>query len=119
ANAPPPADVARLTADIDALVERIDALVRAMESTMARYTAVLNLFQFVMMAMAVAAAVVSLYVGQLFVIHPLKRLRGALRQVEAGDFSARVEVDPHREFAELEAGFNHMAQRLQGLYHGL
>jgi len=119
ASAAPGADLARLTADIDTLVERIDALVRAMESTMSRYTAVLNLFQFVMMAMAVAAAVVSLYVGQLFVIHPLKRLRAALRQVEAGDFSARVEVDSHREFAELAAGFNHMAQRLQGLYHGL
>lgn len=112
-------EAAALTARIDGLVERIDALVRAMESTMARYTAVLNLFQFVMMAMAVAAAVVSLYVGQLFVIHPLKRLRAGLRQIEAGDFTARVEVESHQEFAELAAGFNHMAQTLQGLYHGL
>lgn len=112
-------DLSRVTAEVDALVGQIDALVRAIESTMARLTALLNLFQFLMMAMAVAAAIISLYVGQLFVIHPLKRLRSALRQVEAGDFSARVEVDSHQEFAELAAGFNHMAQTLQGLYHGL
>lgn len=115
----PARDATALTARIDALVEPIDALVHEMESTMSRYTAVLNLFQFVMMAMAVAAAVVSLYVGQLLVIQPLKRLRTGLRQIEGGDFTARVELESHQEFAELTAGFNHMAQTLQGLYHGL
>src|SRR5690606_291466 len=112
-------DLSRVSAEVDAMVGQTDAFVRAIESTMARLTALLNLFQFLMMAMAVAAAIISLYVGQLFVIHPLKRLRGALREVEAGNFSARVEVDSHQEFAELAAGFNHMAQTLQGLYHGL
>lgn len=118
----PPAgvqDLAALTRDVDVIVSRIDSLVRTIESTMARYTAVLNLAQFVMMAMAVAAAIISLYVGQWFVIHPLKQLRAALRQVEAGDFGTRVPLESHQEFNELATGFNHMAQRLQELYHGL
>jgi len=106
---------------MDAFVAEMDALVAAIEKTMARQTAVLNLSQFVMMALAVAAAVLSLYMGFLFVLHPLQKLRSALRQVENGDFSTRVETGTGSidEFGELAAGFNHMTQTLQGLYSQL
>ena len=86
---------------------------------MARLTAVLNLFQLMMMALAVVAAILMLYVGYLFVIQPLQRMRLGLQQVEAGDFSTRVGADSADEFGELAAGFNHMASTLQGLYEGL
>ena len=104
---------------VDTFVSRVDGLVRAMEGTMARLTAVLNLFQLIMMALAVVAAILMLYVGYLFVIQPLQRMRVGLQQVEAGDFSARVMVESADEFGELAAGFNHMASTLQGLYEGL
>jgi two-component system nitrate/nitrite sensor histidine kinase NarX len=97
----------------------VDGLVRAIEGTMARLTAVLNLFQLIMMALAVVASVLMLYVGYLFVIQPLQRMRVGLQQVEAGDFSARVMVESADEFGELATGFNHMASTLQGLYEGL
>lgn len=112
-------DAATLVAQVEAFVPKVDDLVRTIENTMARLTAVLNLFQFVMMALAVAAAVLSIYIGYLFVIHPLQRLRQALQRVEAGDFSTRVAVDAPDEFGELAAGFNHMTQTLQSLYHDL
>jgi two-component system, NarL family, nitrate/nitrite sensor histidine kinase NarX len=112
-------DKTELILRVDTFVSRVDGLVRAIEGTMARLTAVLNLFQLIMMALAVVAAVLMLYVGYLFVIQPLQRMRMGLQQVEAGDFSARVTVESTDEFGELAAGFNHMASTLQGLYEGL
>ena len=104
---------------VDTFVSRVDGLVRAIEGTMAGLTAVLNLFQLIMMALAVVASVLMLYVGYLFVIQPLQRMRMGLQQVEAGDFAARVTVESADEFGELAMGFNHMAATLQGLYEGL
>lgn len=112
-------DAQILTASIENFVDQISELVMSIEMTMARFTAVLNLFQFLMMALAVAAAVFSLYIGHLFVIHPIQCLRQGLQRVEGGDFSARVATDSHDEFNDLAAGFNHMAQTLQNLYQGL
>jgi two-component system, NarL family, nitrate/nitrite sensor histidine kinase NarX len=116
---PSHADAASLVAQVEDFVPKVDDLVSTIENTMARFTAVLNLFQFAMMALAVAAAVLSIYIGYLFVIHPLQRLRQALQRVEAGDFSTRVAVDAPDEFGALAAGFNHMTQTLQSLYHDL
>ena len=108
-----------LTADVEVFVEKIGRLVMSIEQAMVRFTAALNLFQFLMMALAIAAAVFSLYVGYLFVIHPLERLQEGLQKVEGGDFSARVVAESHDEFGDLASGFNHMAQTLQNLYQGL
>lgn len=112
-------DLTALTLQVDTFVSKVDGLVRAIEGTLARLTAVLNLFQFMMMALALAAAVLMLYVGYLFVIQPMHRMRQGLQQIDAGDFSARVVVESEDEFGELAAGFNHMAATLQGLYEGL
>ena len=112
-------DMTALTLRVDTFVSKVDGLVRAIESTLARLTAILNLFQFLMMVLAVAAAILMLYVGYLFVIQPLQRMRLGLQQVEAGDFSARVTAESADEFGELAMGFNHMASTLQGLYEGL
>ncbi len=114
-----PVDNTALMLRVDTFVSRVDGLVRAIEGTLARLTAVLNLFQFMMMALALLAAVLMLYVGYLFVIQPLQRMRQGLQQVQAGDFSARVTAESADELGELAAGFNHMAETLQGLYQGL
>lgn len=118
-SAVPVADVRVLTRNVERFVDRVGRLVLSIERTMAQLTAVLNLFQFLMMALAVAAAILTLYVGYLLVLHPLHRLREGLRRAEAGDLSVRVAAEGSGEFSELAAGFNHMAQTLQSMYHGL
>lgn len=116
---PQAGDRVELANEAEDFVRRVDELVGAIETTLARLTAALNLFQFIMMALAVAAAVVMLYIGYLFVFLPLKRLQEGLRRVEQGDLSTRVATDSVDEFGELAAGFNHMAATLQELYQGL
>lgn len=102
-----------------AFVEAIDRFVLSIEQQMARLTAILNLFQFVMMAMAIGSAVVMVYTGYLYVINPLAQLRQGLRKIEAGDFAVRIEVDTQDEFGQVAAGFNGMARQLQSMYDGL
>ncbi len=113
------ADAARLQQQAQTFVAAIDRFVLAIEKQLADFTTVLNLFQFVMMALAIGAAVVMLYTGQRYVINPLAYLRQGLRQLEAGHFSTRVKVDTHDEFGQVAAGFNRMAATLQTLYSGL
>lgn len=115
---PPPATQDSLRAAGD-FVDAIDHLVMVIEQHLSRLTAILNLFQFLMMALAIGGAVVMLYTGYQYVIHPLGRLRQGLRKVESGDFAARIEVDTQDEFGQVAAGFNRMATTLHALYGGL
>jgi two-component system, NarL family, nitrate/nitrite sensor histidine kinase NarX len=106
-------------ASAQSFVEAVDRLVTAIEQQLSRFTAILNLFQFVMMALAIGGAVVMLYTGHLYVIGPLDHLQGGLKKIESGDFSVRVDVDTQDEFGRVAGGFNRMAATLQGLYQGL
>ncbi|MEO7954276.1 MAG: type IV pili methyl-accepting chemotaxis transducer N-terminal domain-containing protein [Polaromonas sp.] len=115
---PVPAQQPSLQAAAD-FVEAIESFVLAIEQHLSRLTAILNLFQFAMMALAIGGAVVMFYTGHLYVISPLSRLRQGLRKVEAGEFTTRIEVDTADEFGQVAAGFNHMAGTLQSLYKGL
>ena len=114
-----PTDDQVLLRSADEFVRAIDRLVLAIEHQLAGYTALLNLFQFVMMALAIAAAVVMLYTGYQYVINPLAHLQRGLAQVEGGQFGARIDVDTQDEFGQVAAGFNRMAATLQSLYEGL
>jgi len=100
-------------------VEAIDRFVLAIEQHLSRLTAILNLFQFAMMVLAIGGAVIMLYTGYLYVISPLGRLREGLGRVEAGEFTTRIEVDTEDEFGQVAAGFNRMAATLASLYKGL
>ena len=100
-------------------VQAIDRLVMAIEHHLSGFTAILNLFQLLMMALAVAGAVVMLYTGYMYVINPLANLRLGQRRLESGDFAVRVDVDTNDEFGQVAAGFNRMAGTLQSLYGNL
>ncbi|MDP2006582.1 MAG: type IV pili methyl-accepting chemotaxis transducer N-terminal domain-containing protein [Rubrivivax sp.] len=103
----------------EAFVARVDTFVSAIESQLARWTTLLNSFQFVMMALAIGSAVTLLYAAYLFVFNPLARLQSGLARVGEGDLAARVEVGSDDEFGALSQGFNQMAATLQGLYQNL
>jgi len=116
----PAATLAALTAaQADAFVQRVDAFVSAIEDQLARLTAILNLVQFAMVALAIASAVTLLYSAYLFVFNPLARLQAGLVRVAQGDLSVRVEVGSSDEFGALSTGFNQMAHKLQALYQTL
>ena len=111
---PAATEVARQTQDF---VSHIDAFVMAIESQLARLTAILNGFQFAMVVLVIGSAVALLYSAYLFVFNPLSRLQSGLARVGQGDLGARIEVSSSDEFGELSAGFNQMAHTLQGLHH--
>jgi two-component system nitrate/nitrite sensor histidine kinase NarX len=115
----PPLTAAESVVAAEEFVKAIDALVLSIEYQLSRLTAILNLFQFGMMVLAIVGAVVMLFTGYMYVINPLGNLRQGLRQVEAGDFSTRIEVDAQDEFGQVAGGFNRMAATLQSLYGGL
>jgi two-component system nitrate/nitrite sensor histidine kinase NarX len=117
--AAPPMNAIQSVAAAEEFVKAIDALVLSIEQQLSRLTAILNLFQFVMMALAIIGAVVMLFTGYMYVINPLGQLRQGLKQVEAGDFSTRIEVEAQDEFGQVAGGFNRMAATLQSLYGGL
>jgi two-component system nitrate/nitrite sensor histidine kinase NarX len=102
-----------------AFVDASDRLVLVIERHLSRLTAILNLFQLLMMVLAIGGAVIMLFTGYMYVINPLAQLREGLRKLESGDFKTRIEVDTVDEFGQVAAGFNHMAATLQSLYGGL
>ncbi|NMM07596.1 type IV pili methyl-accepting chemotaxis transducer N-terminal domain-containing protein [Polaromonas sp.] len=117
--AEPPAPTQALLKAAGEFVDASDRLVLALERHLSQLTAILNLFQFGMMALAIGAAVLMLYTGYLYVISPLNRLSQGLRKVESGEFATRIEVDTADEFGQVAAGFNRMAGTLQSMYQGL
>lgn len=118
ATSPPPSALESVHA-ASGFVHAIDTFVLSIEQEMSRLTAILNLFQMVMMALAIGSAAILVYTGYLYVINPLAHLRQGLRKIEAGDFSTRVDVDTQDEFGQVAAGFNGMAKHLQSMYEGL
>ena len=109
----------RAARDAGEFVALVDGFVAAIEAQIARWTAILHMFQLAMMALAIGSAVMMLYAGYLFVLNPLARLQRGLTAVQQGDLSTRVEVDSGDEFGQLSAGFNDMARTLQSLYGSL
>ena len=112
-------DTTLVSAQTEKFVQNIDAFVSAIESQLARWTALVNAFQFAMMALAIGSAVALLYTAYVFVFNPLSRLQTGLSRMEQGDLAARVEVGSQDEFGLLSDGFNRMATTLQGLYQNL
>jgi two-component system, NarL family, nitrate/nitrite sensor histidine kinase NarX len=109
----------RVDQSAEALVREIDAFVSGIEARLARWTALLTLFQLSLMGLAIAAGVALLYAAHLFVFRPLASLQAGLGAVELGDLDARVAVESHDEFGRVGAGFNRMAARLADSYRGL
>lgn len=115
----PAADFQDLRDDTVAFVAHIDAFVSAIESHIARWTALLHLLQMSMLASVVIGAAVLLYTGYLFVLEPVGQLKHAIERIQQGDFESRVERVTSDEFGTLADGFNGMAEHLQSMYRHL
>ena len=61
---------------------------------------------------ALSVGMTAMVLAARAVVGPLRSIRRALADVEAGDFSARVTVDDGSEIGLLESGFNRMAAGL-------
>ena len=66
-----------------------------------------------LVAIALGAGWLLMFVSMRAVADPLKRLRTAVARVEGGDLDVRVDVDDGSDVGLLEAGFNNMVSGLQ------
>ena len=114
-----PPDRARSLAQADSLVQKVDGFVEAIEIQIAGWTAVLHVFQLIMMAVAIAAAVTFMAVSYLLVLNPVSQLQQALARLRQGEWGARLPVETDDEFGQLSAGFNQMAHALQASHDDL
>ena len=103
----------------DALAADVERLVSAIETHVSGWTSLMQVVQFGMLALALAAAVVLLYIAYIVVLEPVDRLQRGLAQLERGELAARVDVYDDDEFGRLGEGFNRMAERLQDSYRSL
>jgi two-component system nitrate/nitrite sensor histidine kinase NarX len=95
------------------------ALVLSIEQQLSRLTAILNLFQLGMMALAIIGAVVMLFTGYMYVINPLGQLRQGLRRSRRATFAPASTSTRRTNSARWPPDFNRMAGTLQSLYDGL
>ncbi|MFO0946836.1 MAG: HAMP domain-containing sensor histidine kinase [Planctomycetota bacterium] len=63
--------------------------------------------------------VVLVWVGYRAVFRPIRELHRGVTKISAGNFDPRVCLDSADEMQELGEAFNHMADRLQGIYKDL
>jgi two-component system nitrate/nitrite sensor histidine kinase NarX len=105
--------------DTAAFAGAIDSLVTGIERHMTRWTALLHLLQMAIMAFAVIGAAALLYMGYLFVLEPVGRLKEATARIQGGDLDARVDRVTTDEFGSLADCFNGMAERVQSMYRHL
>ncbi|WP_027996361.1 type IV pili methyl-accepting chemotaxis transducer N-terminal domain-containing protein [Simplicispira psychrophila] len=97
----------------DAFVQRMDGFVDAIEVKIMRWTAVLHLFQLLLVAVAIAAAVAFMAISYWVVLSPVALLQQALARIRQGELGTRLEVASNDEFGQLMQGFNLMARAMQ------
>ena len=106
-------------AEFEHFVHVVNGLVVAIEEDIARATETLRYAQLALVGLAIAGTVALMYLSFLLVIRPLSRLHEGIERMAGGDLSTRVAVETKDEFGEVTAGFNKMAERLEGVYQTL
>ncbi len=118
-DADPVIDAHKVGSDAALFTSHIDAFVAGVEARLSRWTALMNLMQLALLALAVIGAATLVFVGYLFVLEPVGLLKQAVDKLQSGDLGARVDCTTTDEFGALATGFNDMADRLQAVYHDL
>ena len=105
----------QLNTEVDRFVGHINQLVRLVEQHNAHNTAMLRMFQFLLIGFALIGALTMIYLLYLMVILPVSQLHDATLRLSQGSLDSRVQLDSQDEFGVLATGFNTMAERLQEL----
>lgn len=100
-------------------VYQADRLVRMIEADSSSKTSMLRLSQGILIVIACIGTLTMIYLLYLWIIFPVLRLGDGLRRMAAREFGVRLPVDTQDEFGVLAAGFNRMADELEGLYGDL
>lgn len=100
-------------------VYQADRLVRMIEADSSSKTSMLRLSQSILIVIACIGTLTMIYLLYLWIIFPVLRLGDGLRRMAAREFGVRLPVDTQDEFGVLAAGFNRMADELEGLYGDL
>lgn len=109
----------RFQSQVNGFVAEVDKLVHMIERDSEMRTFWLRSSQFALAALALVGTVAVIYLLFLLIIEPVTRLREGIERMTEKDFGVRLAVDSMDEFGELAAGFNKMADRLEGLYNSL
>ncbi|HUH60998.1 MAG TPA: type IV pili methyl-accepting chemotaxis transducer N-terminal domain-containing protein [Candidimonas sp.] len=100
-------------------VYQADKLVGMIEADSSSKTSLLRLSQGILVVIACIGTPTMIYLLYLWIIFPVLRLGDGLRRMAAREFGVRLPVDSQDEFGVLAAGFNRMADELEGLYGDL
>lgn len=104
---------------VEGFVAEVNQLVGMIERDNSLNTAMLRSYQLGLVALAVIGTVVLLLLMFLLIIRPLVTLQDGIRRMSSGDLGVRLPVETRDEFGQLTAGFNQMADHLEGLYNTL
>ncbi len=109
----------RYRVEVEQLVGAVNALVLTVEQGIAGDTETLGLLQMMLMVLAFVASLAMALLLFHLIVQPVIRLQKSLECIQNGDFGVRLPVESTDEFGSLAAGFNRMADHLQGLYRTL
>lgn len=84
--------------------------------TLGAYLEQIKTMMIMAVAVAVAVALLLAWLSGRLVANPLINLTKTMKRFSGNDWSARSELRSQDELGRLAAGFNDMAERLQGLY---
>jgi two-component system nitrate/nitrite sensor histidine kinase NarX len=105
-------DAARLP-PVAAVMHELDRLGYLAEQDARRWSGRVRLLPLLLVLLTAGAAGVFLWLGHIWVVAPVDRLRRGFERLRAGEFGARVEVVAGDEMGRLAADFNLMARALQ------
>ena len=115
----PQPSAAEVLVQADAFVLRMDGFVDAIEVEIMHWTSVLHLFQLLLVAVAIAAAVAFMAISYWVVLSTVALLQQALARMRQGELGTRLAVQSNDEFGQLTEGFNLMASALQASHTDL
>lgn len=104
---------------IPAFVARINDLVKQIENAAEAKILVMRVILGVAVIATLLVVILSIYLVNHILVHPLRGLLGLADQIGQGNLAARTDLTGEDEIGRLGQAFNHMAEDLSKLYQNL